>query len=112
YFFVFKYVPMYGVVIAFMDYKPYLGISGSPWVGFAHFERFFTEPQFFQLFRNTALLALYNLVFFFPLPIVLALLLNELRLERFKRFVQTMVYVPHFVSWVVVVGIFYLLFTT
>lgn len=112
YFFVFKYVPMYGVVIAFMDYKPYLGFSGSPWVGLEHFQRFFSEPQFWQLFRNTALLALYNLVFFFPLPIVLALLLNELRRERFKRFVQTMVYVPHFVSWVVVVGIFYLLFTT
>ncbi|WP_199613770.1 ABC transporter permease [Paenibacillus alkalitolerans] len=112
YFMAFKYLPMYGVVIAFMDYKPYLGFAESPWVGWKHFERFFGEPQFWQLFRNTAVLALYNLIFFFPLPIMLALLLNELRRERFKRFVQTCVYVPHFVSWVVVVGIFYLLFTT
>ncbi|WP_248930368.1 ABC transporter permease [Paenibacillus hamazuiensis] len=112
YFIIFKYVPMYGIVMAFQDYKPYLGFMNSPWVGFKHFERFFGEPQFWMLFRNTVLLALYNLVFFFPLPIVLALMLNEIRLERFKRFVQTLIYIPHFVSWVVVVGIFYMLLTT
>lgn len=112
YFIIFKYVPMYGIVMAFQDYKPYLGFMNSPWVGLKHFERFFSEPQFWMLFRNTVLLALYNLVFFFPLPIVLALMLNEIRLERFKRFVQTLVYIPHFVSWVVVVGIFYMLLTT
>lgn len=112
YFAIFKYVPMYGVTMAFQDYKPYLGFFGSPWVGFKHFERFFGEPQFWMLFRNTLILALYNLIFFFPLPIVLSLMLNELRRERFKRFVQTLIYIPHFVSWVVVVGIFYILFTT
>ncbi|MFE5324050.1 ABC transporter permease [Paenibacillus sp. NPDC056579] len=112
YFIIFKYVPMYGIVMAFQDYKPYLGFMNSPWVGLKHFERFFSEPQFWMLFRNTVLLALYNLIFFFPLPIVLALMLNEIRLERFKRFIQTLVYVPHFVSWVVVVGIFYMLLTT
>lgn len=112
YFVVFKYVPMYGVSMAFQDYKPYLGFFGSPWVGLKHFIRFFSEPQFFMLFRNTLVLALYNLIFFFPLPIVLSLMLNELRRERFKRFVQTLIYIPHFVSWVVVVGIFYILFTT
>lgn len=112
YFIVFKYVPMYGVTMAFQDYKPHTGFFGSPWVGFKHFERFFSEPQFWMLFRNTIILALYNLIFFFPLPIILALMLNELRRERFKRFVQTLIYIPHFVSWVVVVGIFYILFTT
>lgn len=112
YFVIFKYVPMYGVTMAFQDYKPHLGFTGSPWVGFKHFERFFSEPQFWTLFRNTLILALYNLIFFFPLPIILSLMLNELRRERFKRFVQTMIYIPHFVSWVVVVGIFYILFTT
>ncbi|APO47291.1 sugar ABC transporter permease [Paenibacillus sp. FSL H7-0942] len=112
YFVIFKYIPMYGITMAFQDYTPYKGILGSDWVGFKHFQRFFGEPQFWTLFRNTFLLAIYNIVFFFPLPIVLALMMNEVRRERFKRFVQTLVYVPHFVSWVVVVGVFYMLFTT
>ncbi|WP_235941306.1 ABC transporter permease [Paenibacillus puerhi] len=112
YFLVFKYVPMYGLIMAFQDFKPHLGYLNSPWVGLKHFERFFGEDQFWMLFRNTLLLAVYNLIFFFPLPIILALMLNEVRRERFKRFVQTLVYIPHFVSWVVVVGIFYILFTT
>lgn len=112
YFIIFKYIPMYGITMSFQDYQPYLGFFESPWVGFKHFERFFGEPQFWMLFRNTAILALYNLIFFFPLPILLALMLNEVRSSFYKRFVQTLVYVPHFVSWVVVVGIFYMLFTT
>ncbi|MBD0384049.1 ABC transporter permease [Paenibacillus sedimenti] len=112
YFLIFKYVPMYGLVMAFQDYRPHLGFFGSPWVGLKHFIRFFSEPSFGMLFRNTIILALYNLIFFFPLPVVLALMMNELRRERFKRFVQTLVYIPHFVSWVVVVGIFYMLLTT
>jgi putative aldouronate transport system permease protein len=112
YFLIFKYVPMYGLIMAFQDYKPHLGFLESPWVGFKHFVRFFSEPQFGMLFRNTIIIALYNLVFFFPLPIILSLMMNELRRERFKRFVQTLIYIPHFVSWVVVVGIFYMLLTT
>ncbi|MCZ8518968.1 MULTISPECIES: ABC transporter permease [Paenibacillus] len=112
YFLLFKYVPMFGLAIAFQDYKPHIGFLDSPWVGLKHFERFFTEPQFWMLFRNTFVLAMYNLVFFFPLPIILALMLNEVRRERFKGFVQTMLYLPHFVSWVVAVGIFYVLLTT
>jgi putative aldouronate transport system permease protein len=112
YFIVFRYIPMYGVIIAFQDYKPHLGMLNSTWVGLKHFERFFSEPQFWMLFRNTGLLAIYNLAFFFPLPIVLSLMLNEVRRERFKKFVQTLIYVPHFVSWVVVVGVFYMLLTT
>lgn len=112
YFVVFKYVPMLGLVMAFQDYKPFTGFINSPWVGFKHFERFFMEPQFWSLFRNTLLLAIYNLVFFFPLPIILALMINEARREMFKRVVQTLLYLPHFISWVVAVGIFYVLFTT
>ncbi|MFD1956655.1 ABC transporter permease [Paenibacillus thailandensis] len=112
YFIVFKYVPMYGLAMAFQDFKPHLGIMHSPWVGFKHFERLFSEAGFWILFRNTALLAVYNLVFFFPAPIILALMMNEVRREKFKRLVQTLVYTPHFVSWVVVVGICYILLTT
>ncbi|NOU95829.1 ABC transporter permease subunit [Paenibacillus sp. LMG 31456] len=112
FFIIFRYVPMYGLIIAFQDYKPHLGMMNSPFVGLKHFTRFFSEPQFLDLFRNTALLAVYNLAFFFPLPIVLSLMMNEVRREKFKRFVQTLIYVPHFVSWVVVVGVFYMLLTT
>ena len=112
YFLVFKYVPMYGLIMAFQDFKPHLGFMDSSWVGLKHFSRFFGEEQFWMLFRNTFLLAIYNLLFFFPLPIVLSLMLNELRKDRVKRFVQTLIYIPHFVCWVVGVGIFYILFTT
>ncbi|RAV20299.1 ABC transporter permease [Paenibacillus contaminans] len=112
YFAVFKYLPMWGVLIAFQDYQPFLGFLNSPWVGMKHFERFFAEPAFWMLFRNTLLMALYNLLFFFPLPILIALLLNELRSKWFKNVVQSFLYVPHFISWVVVVGIAYIFFTT
>lgn len=111
YFILFKYLPMWGVLIAFKNYQPFLGFWHSDWVGLKHFTRFFSEPTFWMLFKNTVILALYNLVFFFPLPIVVALMLNEVRKEFLKRFVQTLVYIPHFFSWVVVVGIFYILFT-
>lgn len=112
YFIIFKYLPMWGVVIAFKDYEPFLGFLGSKWVGIKHFERFFTTETFWMLFRNTLMIGFYNLVFFFPFPIILALMLNEVRHSVFKRVVQTMTYVPHFVSWVVVVGITYVFFTT
>lgn len=105
YFIIFKYLPMWGVLIAFKDFQPFLGFFGSPWAGIRHFIRFFTEAQFLQLFGNTLTLAILNLLFFFPLPIILALLLNEVRNASIKRFIQTLVYVPHFMSWVVVVGI-------
>lgn len=112
YFIVFKYVPMWGVLIAFQNYAPFLGVWGSEWVGLKHFDRFFSDPLFWQLLRNTAILGLYNLIFFFPMPILIALLLNELRSELYKRFVQTMIYIPHFVSWVVVIAICYVFLTT
>jgi putative aldouronate transport system permease protein len=112
YFIIFKYLPMWGVMMAFQNYQPHLGIWNSPWVGFAHFSRFFHEPTFWMLFRNTVLLAVYDFCFYFPLTIIIALLLNEIRKEVFKRIVQSLIYVPHFLSWVVIVGIFYMLFTT
>ena len=112
YFIIFKYVPMWGVLIAFQDFSPFRGFWSSDWVGVEHFRTFFGEPQFWLLFRNTFILALYNILFFFPLPIVIALLLNELRSEAYKRTIQSLIYIPHFLSWVVVVGLAYILFTT
>ncbi|RCW46377.1 carbohydrate ABC transporter membrane protein 1 (CUT1 family) [Paenibacillus prosopidis] len=105
FFVIFKYIPMGGLVIALQDYQPYLGILNSPWVGFEHFERLFTEPMFFTILRNTLLLFFMNLLFYFPIPIILALMLNEVRREAFKRIVQTIVYIPHFMSWVIIVSI-------
>jgi putative aldouronate transport system permease protein len=112
YFLIFKYAPMWGLLIAFQNYQPVRGFLQSDWVGLAHFAAFFSDEYFWLLFRNTFVLALYNLLFFFPLPILLAILLNEVRSEVYKRFIQTLVYIPHFVSWVVIVGIFYIFFTT
>jgi putative aldouronate transport system permease protein len=109
YFVIFKYGPMFGLVVAFKDYAPSLGMLGSKWVGLKHFERLFGDPQFFNIFENTIILAIYNIVFYFPLPIIIALMLNEVVNDRYKRAVQSAVYLPHFVSWVVVAGITYTL---
>jgi putative aldouronate transport system permease protein len=112
YFVIFKYVPMWGALIAFKNYQPFLGFFGSEWVGLMHFRDFFTNPDFFMLLRNTLILSFMNLVFFFPLPIILALLLNEIRHMYFKRIAQTFIYVPHFVSMVIVASITYTLLNT
>ena len=112
YFIVFKYFPMWGVLIAFQDYSPFLGFLGSNWVGIEHFQYFFSNPDFLRLLRNTFILALYDLVFFFPAPIILSLLLNEIRITVYKRTVQTLVYVPHFMSWVIIASISYVFLTT
>ena len=104
YYIIFHYAPMYGIIIAFKRFRFAQGILGSPWVGFHYFEQFFTDPYFFRLVRNVLLLNLYQLLFAFPAPIILALLLNELRQQRFKRFIQTVSYLPHFISTVVVAG--------
>jgi putative aldouronate transport system permease protein len=112
YFLVFKYVPMWGILLAFQNYQPFTGFWRSEWVGFEHFRLFFGNPDFFMLLRNTLILSLYNLIFFFPAPIVLALLLNEVRLALFKRTVQTLIYVPHFISMVIVASISYVFLTT
>ncbi|MEK5057244.1 ABC transporter permease [Paenibacillus shunpengii] len=107
FFVVFKYLPMGGLIISFQDYQPYLGIQGSPWVGFKHFIRLFTEPTFAMLLSNTLILFALELVVFFPLPIILALMLNEVRHKLFKSSIQTIIYIPHFMSWVIIVSITY-----
>lgn len=112
YFIIFKYVPMWGVLLAFKNYQPFLGFWKSEWVGMEHFQIFFTNPEFFMLLRNTLLLSFYNLLFFFPAPIILALLLNEIRLAFFKRTIQTLIYVPHFISLVIVASLTYVFLTT
>jgi putative aldouronate transport system permease protein len=109
YFIIFKYIPIGSLVIAFQNYSPYFGILQSEWVGLEHFQRFFTNDDFWILFRNTMAINLLNLIFFFPFPIILALLLNELRNMVFKRTVQTIIYIPHFLSWVIIFGLTYLL---
>ena len=112
YYAVFRFGPMFGLVAAFKNYQPFLGFFDSEWVGFKYFIRFFTDPSFMKLLANTLTLSLLNLVFFFPMPILIALLLNEVRCSWFKRTVQSVVYLPHFLSWVVIVGISYTLFTS
>nr|WP_077297847.1 ABC transporter permease subunit [Virgibacillus pantothenticus] len=103
FFTIFHYIPMYGVQIAFKDFYANMGIIGSPWIGFGHFERFFESYYFWRLLKNTILLNLYQLLLF-PLPIILALMLNELKNSAFKKWSQTLTYAPHFISVVVVVG--------
>ena len=110
FFILFRYGAMWGQIMAFQNYSPLLGIFRSEWVGFSLFQRVIKSPQFFQLFRNTFIIAVYNIVFYFPIPIILALMLNEVKHQRFKRIVQSLVYVPHFISWMVVVGITYIMF--
>lgn len=104
YFVLFKYLPMYGLQIAFKDYTPRKGYWGSPWVGFEHFIRFLSSYNFWQIMYNTVSISVLTLIFTFPLPIMLALLLNETRNKRFKGALQTITYTPHFLSTVVVVG--------
>lgn len=103
--FIFCYLPMAGIVVAFENYSPARGIFGSDWVGFKHFINFFNSPYFVRTLKNTLGLSVYSLVLGFPLPIILALLLNELKSEKYKRCVQTITYIPHFVSVVVISGI-------
>lgn len=105
YYIIFHYGPMYGAVIAFKNFSPMKGIMGSPWAGFVHFQSFFDSVYFFRVVRNTLLINLYSLLFGFPAPILLALLLNEIRQRSFKRLVQTVSYLPHFISIMVVCGI-------
>lgn len=101
YFLLFKYAPLFGEVMAFKNYRLADGIWNSPWVGLDQFRKLFTSRDFWQILRNTLLLNLYNLVFAFPVPIVLALMLNELRREGYKRLLQNLLYLPHFMSWIV-----------
>lgn len=105
YYIIFCYLPIYGAQIAFKDFVPGLGITGSPWAGLTHFKAFFGSVYFFRILRNTLLISLYSLIFSFPMPIILALLLNEVKNKWFKSTVQTLSYLPHFISLVVVCSI-------
>ena len=102
YYLLFHYKPMYGLIIAFMDYSPRRGISGSTWVGLQHFMNFFQSIYFKRLLGNTLKISLATIVFGFPAPIILALLMNELRSKKFARVTQTITYMPHFISTVVI----------
>lgn len=104
YYILFHYLPMYGVLISFQNYNIVKGISGSTWVGFKHFEKFIFDPYFWKLVRNTLMINIYGLLWGFPAPIILALLLNEVKGNRFKKVIQNISYLPHFISTVVVCG--------
>ncbi|WP_135549212.1 ABC transporter permease [Paenibacillus cymbidii] len=106
YLIVFKYVPMYGLIIAFKDFNVFKGIGGSPWVGLEHFRNLFHSSDFYLVLRNTLLISLYKIVILFPIPIVIALFLNEVKSLLWKKTVQTVIYLPHFLSWVVIAGLF------
>ena len=104
-FVVFLYTPMYGLQIAFKDYSMFKGIEGSPWIGFEHFETLFNNDDFIRAIWNTAILSGYNLLFAFPAPIILALMFNEILHQFYKKSAQTIVYLPHFISTVILAGI-------
>lgn len=113
YILIFNYLPLFGITIAFKDYNmfavknnPIASIFASDWVGFKHFEKLFNSPDFAMIFRNTLVISLLKIVFIFPLPIIVAIMLNEIIHKTFKRVVQTVIYLPHFLSWAVVSGIF------
>lgn len=105
YFLVFRYWPIYGLVIAFKDFRVFDGITASPWVGLEHFEALFANPLFMRSIRNTLVISILKLFFGFAPPIILALMLNEVRWSKFKRSVQTVSYLPHFLSWIIIYGI-------
>lgn len=104
--FIFKYTPMYGLVIAFQNFNIFSGISGSEWVGLENFRKLFSSPEFMNVFKNTLVISISKIIFLFPLPIILSVLLNEIKNMMFKKSVQTIIYLPHFISWVIVSGLF------
>jgi putative aldouronate transport system permease protein len=111
YYIIFHYLPMFGVLLAFKDFKITQGILGSPWAGLHHFEKIIHDSYFYTVLKNTVVISLYKLVFGFPVPIVFALLLSEISNMKFKKVVQTVSYLPHFISWVVLAGIFFTIFS-
>jgi putative aldouronate transport system permease protein len=108
YFVIFHYIPMYGVQIAFKDFKASEGIWGSAWVGFKHFKRFFASSQFWTLIKNTLGLSLLQILLGFPIPILLAIMLNQVKNQKFRKFAQSILYCPHFISIVVLAGMLYI----
>lgn len=105
YFIVYRYLPMLGISLAFKEYSPFRGFAESPWVGFANFARIFESPEVIQVIWNTLTISFLQIAFAFPAPIILAIMLNEVANPLLKRGLQSIVYMPHFLSWVVVVGI-------
>lgn len=112
YFLIFRIGPMWGLLLAFKDFNPYVGFSDSEWIGLKHFIELFSSKAFYIMFRNTIVINLLSLIFFFPLPIILSLMLNEVRHEIFKRVNQSIVYLPHFLSWVVVASLTFFILST
>lgn len=110
--FIFSYIPMYGVLMAFQDYNLFKGFFNSPWVGFKHFEIFFNSPDFWNIMRNTIVISGLKLLIGFPAPVILALMLNEIQQMWFKRTIQTISYLPHFLSWVIVGGFVFSILST
>lgn len=108
---VFKYIPLAGSVIAFQNFSVFKGFADSPWVGFKHFETLFQYPDFFRVFRNTLILGFLRIAIIFPVPIILGLMINEIRKSALKKGIQTALYIPHFLSWVIVAGIVFDLFS-
>ncbi|CAI6084058.1 ABC transporter permease [Cohnella sp. JJ-181] len=108
---IFNYIPMYGAILAFKEFKIMGGIANSPWVGMKYFDKAFHDPHFYVVLKNTLIISFYKLLFGFPVPILFAILLNELPGRRFKRWVQTISYLPHFISWIVLSGIFITIFS-
>ena len=111
----FKYLPMYGIVVAFLDYNPYTGLAGlfnSEFVGLRWFTRMFQQTQFWNILRNTLLINVYMLIWAFPMPIILAILINEVRSSTYKRLAQSVTYLPHFLSWAIVSGFIFELLST
>jgi putative aldouronate transport system permease protein len=106
YFLIFYYVPLFGYVIAFQDYLPFLGFVDSPWVGFDNFRQMFVDSTFWAAVSNTVIIALLQLILYFPAPICLALIIDSLTSTRIRRFVQSVIYLPHFISWVIIVSLF------
>jgi putative aldouronate transport system permease protein len=104
--FIFKYIPMNGILIAFQDYNIFQGVTGSQFVGLEHFKTAFNNPDFYRALRNTLVINIYKLLFWIPLPLFLSLMINEVKFKLFRRVVQTIIYLPHFLSWVIVGGIF------
>lgn len=102
----FKYAPMYGIVIAFQDFNIFDGFMGSKWVGLDQFEKLIHSEEFYQVFINTLLISVYKIILLFPLPIIIALFLNEVRKAVFKKTIQTIIFLPHFLSWVIISGLF------
>ncbi|MDE6838308.1 MAG: ABC transporter permease subunit, partial [Acutalibacter sp.] len=106
YLIIFKYIPIGVLVMAFQDFNIFAGFFGSEWVGLAQFRKLFASPDFYRIFRNTLLVNTYKIVFVFPLPVMLAIMLNEIRCTPLKKVSQTVVYLPHFLSWIIVSGLF------